>query len=326
MTADIMKRAAQTEIVSGQIAAADRTTLAYQLCLPAEPRSVVLLIHGLGLDGSVYEWFGKTLAQQGHLVCLPDLRGHGRSGGPRGDVTYIGQHTDDMLALLQHLHATYPALPLLPGAHSAGNSLLLQVLARCELPLAGTFLLAPVLNGHARFSRRQDLADRLAYRASQLTNPPIWPQPPSDGQITVDVKLHLWNCLAATLLPKWLGGLRALTSSRSLQPSPAQADSDVNQPQIQHFSYRHFASLCCPKLEQTLAGIRVPLLLAIGENDQFTFPRAVVSLFRWGLPPQTPRQLQQVKRCGHFSLMTIAGLVVNRWLSEILPPAVEVIQ
>lgn len=318
-----MKRTAQTEIVCGQIIATDQVHLAYQLCLPAEPKSLILLIHGLGLDGSFYEWFGKTLAQQGHLVCLPDLRGHGRSGGPRGDVSYIGQHTDDLLALLTHLHATYPALPLLIGAHSAGNSLLLRLLAQCQLTLAGTFLLAPVFNGYARFSRRQDLTDRLAYRLSNLSAPPVWEKPVRDGQVLVDVKLHLANCLLATTFPNWLGGLHALTSTRSLAVNTSATSNDANTPQVQHFSYRHFASLCCPNLERTLAGIRVPVFLAIGENDQFTFPRAALSLFRWSLPPQTPRQLLEVKRCGHFSLMTIAGLLVNRWLAERLPVPLE---
>ena len=60
--------------------------LSYRLWQPSSPRAFLLIIHGFGEHGGRYASMGHTLAAEGICVAAPDLCGHGRSSGRRGDV------------------------------------------------------------------------------------------------------------------------------------------------------------------------------------------------------------------------------------------------
>lgn len=62
-----------------------RQVFGYRLWQPATVRSLLVLIHGFGEHGGRYEPLGEVLAQEGICVAAPDLPGHGRSSGRRGD-------------------------------------------------------------------------------------------------------------------------------------------------------------------------------------------------------------------------------------------------
>ena len=55
-------------------------------CVPGAIRAEVLLTHGLGEHASRYEHVAGYLAERGVRLHAYDLRGHGRSGGRRGDA------------------------------------------------------------------------------------------------------------------------------------------------------------------------------------------------------------------------------------------------
>lgn len=62
-------------------------------------RGTVHIVHGLGEHGGRYEALAAALNEAGWHAAAADLRGHGRSGGPRG-------HTPDAQALLSDLAVT----------------------------------------------------------------------------------------------------------------------------------------------------------------------------------------------------------------------------
>ncbi|MFH1765744.1 MAG: alpha/beta fold hydrolase, partial [Gemmatimonadota bacterium] len=49
-----------------------------------KPRASLLLVHGLGEHSGRYDAFARVLAEEGTSVFAFDLRGNGRSPGPRG--------------------------------------------------------------------------------------------------------------------------------------------------------------------------------------------------------------------------------------------------
>ena len=60
---------------------------AYRLWQPAAaPQALLVILHGFGEHSGRYVSFAQTLAHQGICVAGPDLWGHGRSGGARGDL------------------------------------------------------------------------------------------------------------------------------------------------------------------------------------------------------------------------------------------------
>ncbi len=67
---------------------------------PAE-RAPVLLLHGLGSSARDWEYQLPALLGRYRLL-VPDLRGHGRSGKPRGGYSMAG-FADDCAALLDRL-------------------------------------------------------------------------------------------------------------------------------------------------------------------------------------------------------------------------------
>lgn len=76
--------------------------------------SPVLLLHGLGVSGAVWQGIGRLIGDLGRLVA-PDLRGHGESDKPSAGYLprdYVG----DMSALLAH----EPSRPLAVIGHSLG--------------------------------------------------------------------------------------------------------------------------------------------------------------------------------------------------------------
>ena len=60
------------------------------------PRSVIVLVHGLGEHGGRYRHVGDMLAARGHAVRATDLRGFGASGGRRGHGRDWNHHLDDL--------------------------------------------------------------------------------------------------------------------------------------------------------------------------------------------------------------------------------------
>lgn len=64
----------------------------------AEP---LLLLHGLGDSGIVWQSLGETLAEEYHIVA-PDMRGHGNSGKPRAGYTFA-EVIADLEALMDTL-------------------------------------------------------------------------------------------------------------------------------------------------------------------------------------------------------------------------------
>jgi len=67
------------------------------------PKGTVLLIHGLLDSKASYLRLGERLAKMGYDVVLPDLRGHGHSGGKY--VTYGALEKHDMKAVVDELFA-----------------------------------------------------------------------------------------------------------------------------------------------------------------------------------------------------------------------------
>lgn len=70
---------------------------------PADARGAVLYFHGIQSHGGWYEQSGSRLAEAGLAVLMPDRRGSGRNGPPRGHFESIRQCTDDMHHLLDTL-------------------------------------------------------------------------------------------------------------------------------------------------------------------------------------------------------------------------------
>lgn len=71
-----------------------------RLWKPENPRGVVLYLHGIQSHGGWYETSGQALANAGLVVLMPDRRGSGANGPPRGHYDSLDQCLADSRAFL----------------------------------------------------------------------------------------------------------------------------------------------------------------------------------------------------------------------------------
>lgn len=109
-------------------------------------RGRVLLVHGLGDHSGRFERFGRRLASEGLEVFALDLRGHGRSGGPRGHADAFDRLLDDVGRLLVHAAEARGQRPTVLVGHSLGGLVVLRCLQEGSAPaLRGAVAVAPFL-------------------------------------------------------------------------------------------------------------------------------------------------------------------------------------
>jgi len=86
-----------------------------------QAKAVVCLVHGLGEHSSRYAHVGEAFTKEGFILFGSDLRGHGRSGGPRGHISSIEDFMQDIDLLLVQTRTRYPGLPIILYGHSLGG-------------------------------------------------------------------------------------------------------------------------------------------------------------------------------------------------------------
>lgn len=86
-----------------------------------QPKAVVCLVHGLGEHTSRYAHVAEAFGKDGFTLFGADLRGHGRSGGPRGHISSIEDFMQDIDVLLEQARTRYPGLPVILYGHSLGG-------------------------------------------------------------------------------------------------------------------------------------------------------------------------------------------------------------
>ncbi len=91
-----------------------------------QPKGVVCLVHGLGEHTSRYAHVAEAFGKDGLILFGADLRGHGRSGGPRGHISSIEDFMQGIDLLLEQAHTRYPNLPIILYGHSLGGILVLH--------------------------------------------------------------------------------------------------------------------------------------------------------------------------------------------------------
>lgn len=115
---------------------------------PAAGRSVVLLIHGIGFHGAPYAAIAAGFTSRGLILAAPDLRGHGQSGGTRGELAEAHVLRADIGAVIDHLTQRYPGRPLILAGESMGGLIAADYAWRGEKRLDGLALLVPAFGVH----------------------------------------------------------------------------------------------------------------------------------------------------------------------------------
>ncbi len=112
----------------------------------AKPKAVIALVHGHGEHIGRYEHVGKAFSDAGYAVMGFDLRGHGRSGGPRGHTPSFEALMRDIDLFLQQVRQRYPDLALFLYGHSIGGVLVLNYTLRRKPDVKGVVATGPAVH------------------------------------------------------------------------------------------------------------------------------------------------------------------------------------
>jgi alpha-beta hydrolase superfamily lysophospholipase len=110
-------------VVTGSFEGSDGTELFYRSWITDKPRATVIIVHGWGEHSNRYADLAEYLAGQGFSVHAMDLRGHGHSGGARGQVNDFNDYVSDLEGLIERERG-YEKLFIV--GHSLGASIALE--------------------------------------------------------------------------------------------------------------------------------------------------------------------------------------------------------
>src|ERR671939_988374 len=108
----------------------------------ADPRRLVVLVHGYGEHIGRYEHLAQALTARGSTVVGPDHIGHGRSAGERALVESFEPIVDDVRRVVQ---AERGDLPVVMVGHSMGGLIAIRYAQRHRADLVGLVLSGPAV-------------------------------------------------------------------------------------------------------------------------------------------------------------------------------------
>ena len=126
---------------------ADGTPLSvcdWPVAAPSASGAGIVLMHGLGEHSGRYAHVAGFFNACGYAVRAYDHRGHGRSGGARGDVPDAETLVQDAKLVLEDFARNLSSPPLLLG-HSMGGLFAAYYATRALSPLGGLILSSPAL-------------------------------------------------------------------------------------------------------------------------------------------------------------------------------------
>ncbi|MEM9557675.1 MAG: lysophospholipase [Acidobacteriota bacterium] len=135
----------------GRLERSDEPTLFWRSWRPQAVRGTLQIVHGLGEHGGRYAELARRFVADGWRVVAGDLRGFGRSDGPRGHVDHFDAYSRDVAALAARWNDA-GARPRVLYGHSMGGVVALRAVldaVPADRPDA-LVLSAPGLRAHPR--------------------------------------------------------------------------------------------------------------------------------------------------------------------------------
>jgi alpha-beta hydrolase superfamily lysophospholipase len=111
----------------------------------APPSAIIAHVHGMGEHSRRYDHVTAYWESIGWASAGFDLRGHGRSEGPRGHAPSYAQLMDDITTLLDAVNARWPGVPIVLYGHSLGGGLVLNHAVRKRPAVTRVVATAPYL-------------------------------------------------------------------------------------------------------------------------------------------------------------------------------------
>lgn len=225
---------------SFELTAPDGTDLAaVRFDVAAPLRAVVALAHGKDEHQGRYAHVVAALTAAGYAVYTIDHRGHGASGGKRGEIRRFDDYVEDFDLLVREAERDHPNVPVVVLGHSMGGLIATRYALRTQDRLAALVLSGPAL--------------------LVATDVPAWMK-----QVLKRVGAVLPNLKAPAGVPDLLSRDPEVQRAFSLDPLCN------NTPTKLGFVQQLVAA--SDRTRREMHAIRLPLLVMHGEADRLTSP------------------------------------------------------
>lgn len=144
------------------IKAADGTEIFMRKDEAENPKGVVVIVHGLAEHLGRYDYVVEKLINKGFSVYRFDNRGHGKSGGRKGDLDDFQKYLDDADMIVETALNENKNLPVFMFGHSMGGLITTAYGAKYPGKLKGQITsgacndFLPVFNGMKNMDKEKD--------------------------------------------------------------------------------------------------------------------------------------------------------------------------
>lgn len=272
------------------IQATDDNALGFRTYLPQQTKAILVFYHGAGAhSGLTYNHIGVGLRDNFDIaVYMPDIRGHGGSGGERGDSPNVEQVWSDINSVVEIARQQYPDVPIFVGGHSSGAGLVLNYSSweqRAETD--GYVFLAPYFG--FRSETNYDEGENNDFQFS-----------------TVDTSDFILNSMS--------GGL-FFGHSKAVKFNFPDAVLEKN-PEIVPFNTVNMSNAVTPSSPDTQLLDIQQFGLWIGEHDEAFDPIKVVKFAEGNSNIEGENEIKIVDMENHFSIILIASELIGPWLTR----------
>ncbi|MFT7681714.1 MAG: acylglycerol lipase [Moritella dasanensis] len=274
------------------VQASDNTALAFRAYRPLQPKAILIFYHGAGAhSGLSYNHIAVGLRDEFDIaVYTPDLRGHGRSGGDRGDAPSDEQVWLDINTLVKHARVQYPNLPLFLGGHSAGAGLALNYSSwEQKAPIDGYVFIAPYFGFRSKTSYDKDKND--GYEFSQVNVTDFVINSMSGGLFSGHAKAVKFNFPANVL---------------------------ANNPEIVAFNTVNMSNAVTPSSPDTQLSALLQFGLWIGDKDEAFDPIKVTQFAQKNSKNTTNKEIITIADNNHFSIIITASTFIGPWITSVI--------
>ncbi len=239
------------ETVEVKVSTRDGLSIFVRAWAAPEPERIVVCVQGLGGHGGYYAELAAQLGKAGTALVAPDLRGHGRSDGKRGDIDRFARYLEDIEAAVLWARERWPGKPVILLGESMGASIAIQYVIRAtqrpERAPAGLILLAPVL----RPAIQPTLSEAARFLRSLFLSP-TRPTMPTSGREEL--------------------GCRDAAFNARLRADPLF---------VRHVSVRFLNSLTfwLWRTRRKASQVALPLLVIRGEQDRVAHPAGTTAFY-----------------------------------------------
>lgn len=263
----------------------DKTKLAYREYIPKHITAVLIFYHGGGAhSGAGYQHIGNGLSNRFNIaVYTPDIRGHGNSGGEKGDTSSPEQVFDDIGFFIRYIRIKHPKKALFLGGHSSGAGLVLNYTNfKTREKVQGYIFLSPHLGFRSNTENKNN------------KNP----------FATAKTSLFVENAMRGTH-----GNSKAVFFNYPKEI--LKKDSKL----ITAITVNMSNALTPASPREQLQDLKLPLAVWIGKEDEVLDAIKVVSFVKDNSPKSFTKVVEREK---HLSILLTASNHIGSWIHDIV--------